>query len=138
MIIFTAKEYGSGTTNVGIEIYTSVSPFDENEKSHYIDLYVDGIKKESWEDVSYSKENGNVAIDLGYISQGKWSIYINAYNKENALIYSGNTNGAGSHSHKVVSSKDKTITIHNALKIGDKVALIRKTGGQSYFILDKI
>lgn len=47
----------------------------------------------SWEDVSYSKENGNVAIDLGYISQGKWSIYINAYNKENALIYSGNTNG---------------------------------------------
>lgn len=52
--------------------------------------------------------------------------------------YSGNTNGAGSHSHKVVSSKDKTITIHNALKIGDKVALIRKTGGQSYFILDKI
>ena len=38
MIIFTAKEYGSGTTNVGIEIYTSVSPFDESEKSHYIDL----------------------------------------------------------------------------------------------------
>ena len=59
MIIFTAKEYGSGTTNVGIEIYTSVSPFDENEKSHYIDLYVDGIKKESWEDVSYNPEADN-------------------------------------------------------------------------------
>ena len=59
MIIFTAKEYGSGTTNVGVEIYTSVSPFDENEKSHYIDLYVDGIKKESWEDVSYNPEADN-------------------------------------------------------------------------------
>ena len=32
----------------------------------------------------------------------------------------------------------KTITIHNALKVGDKVALLRKQGGQSYFILDRI
>lgn len=31
-----------------------------------------------------------------------------------------------------------TVTIHNALKIGDKVALLRKQGGQSYFILDRI
>ena len=59
MIIFTAKEYGSGTTNVAVEIYTSVSPLDESEKIHYIDLYVDGIKKESWEDVSYNPEDDN-------------------------------------------------------------------------------
>lgn len=32
----------------------------------------------------------------------------------------------------------KTITIKNALKTGDKVALLRKQGGQSYFILDRI
>ena len=32
----------------------------------------------------------------------------------------------------------QTITIHNALKVGDKVALLRKQGGQSYFILDRI
>lgn len=31
-----------------------------------------------------------------------------------------------------------TVTFHNALKIGDKVALLRKQGGQSYFILDRI
>jgi hypothetical protein len=36
------------------------------------------------------------------------------------------------------SSEDKTITIKNALKIGDKVAMLRKQGGQSYFILDRI
>lgn len=30
------------------------------------------------------------------------------------------------------------ITIYNALKVGDKVALLRKQGGQSYFILDRI
>lgn len=32
----------------------------------------------------------------------------------------------------------KTITINNALSKGDKVALLRQKGGQSYFILDKI
>ena len=32
----------------------------------------------------------------------------------------------------------QTITVHNELKIGDKVALLRKQGGQSYFILDRI
>lgn len=32
----------------------------------------------------------------------------------------------------------QTITVHNGLKVGDKVALVRKQGGQSYFILDRI
>lgn len=32
----------------------------------------------------------------------------------------------------------KTMTVNNALKIGDKVALLRKQGGQSYFILDRV
>lgn len=43
-----------------------------------------------------------------------------------------------SHSHSIVSKKTKVMTIHNALKVGDKVALLRKQGGQSYFILDRI
>lgn len=30
------------------------------------------------------------------------------------------------------------IIMHNALKVGDMVALLRKQGGQSYFILDRI
>ena len=33
---------------------------------------------------------------------------------------------------------DTIMRIYNALKIGDKVALLRKQGGQSYFILDRI
>lgn len=52
--------------------------------------------------------------------------------------YNDTTNPAGSHNHRVVSDRTKTITIHNALKINDKVALLRKTGGQSYYILDRI
>ena len=35
-------------------------------------------------------------------------------------------------------SGTKKMTINNALKVGDKVALVRKQGGQSYFILDRI
>lgn len=43
--------------------------------------------------------------------------------------------------HKIktlIDGVEKTITIKNALKVGEKVALIRKTGGQSYFILDRL
>ena len=64
MIIFTATEYGSGTNNVGIEIFTSVSPIDETSVEHYIDVYVDGIKKESWENVSYDPNDDNYFVKL--------------------------------------------------------------------------
>lgn len=50
---------------------------------------------------------------------------------------SGNTDEAfSSHSHGITGKK--TLTIHNALKVGDKVVLIRKQGGQAFYILDKI
>lgn len=52
--------------------------------------------------------------------------------------YSGNVDNNGNHTHQIVSGKSKTITIHNALKVGDKVVLIRKQGGQAFYILDKI
>lgn len=50
----------------------------------------------------------------------------------------GGTSTNGAHSHKILSSESKTLTIHNALKVGDKVALIRKQGGQVFYILDRI
>lgn len=46
------------------------------------------------------------------------------------------TEDAEEHSHDIKDKKK--ITIHNQLKVGDKVALIRKTGGQSYYILDRL
>ena len=41
-----------------------------------------------------------------------------------------------SHNHGVKGKKK--MKVHNALKNGDKVALIRKHGGQSFYILDRI
>lgn len=40
------------------------------------------------------------------------------------------------HGHKI--SGNNMMMVHGALNIGDKVALLRKQGGQSYFILDRI
>lgn len=37
-----------------------------------------------------------------------------------------------------IDGENKAVTVRNALKNGDKVALLRKQGGQSYFILDRI
>lgn len=51
-------------------------------------------------------------------------------------IPSWTTSQNSNHAH-IVNGKNK-MTIHNALKVGDHVALIRKTGGQSYYILDRI
>lgn len=41
-----------------------------------------------------------------------------------------------SHYHELEGKKK--LKVHNALKNGDKVALIRKHGGQSFYILDRI
>ena len=56
----------------------------------------------------------------------------------NTAATSGGSGDSSFASHQHGISGNKTITINNALKIGDKVALLRKTGGQSYFILDRI
>ena len=47
-----------------------------------------------------------------------------------------NTDDVNDHNHKVVGVNK--ITIHNGLKIGDEVVLLKKKGGQKYLILDKV
>lgn len=46
------------------------------------------------------------------------------------------TNDVNDHSHKIEGVNK--IIIHNGLKIGDKVVLLRKKGGQKYLVLDKV
>ena len=38
----------------------------------------------------------------------------------------------------VIDDEVKTVIINESLKLGDNVVLLRKQGGQSYFILDRI
>lgn len=138
MIIFTAKEYGSGTTNVGIEIYTSVSPFDESEKSHYIDLYVDGIKKESWEDVSYNPESDkyfeklinddpendgsayvNVAVKRGSKLSGEVEVPETASLTSSGIIYLGSSINDKSVSYDDSTAEKETEYQYYDYKLGN-------------------
>ena len=41
-----------------------------------------------------------------------------------------------SHNHPIVG--EKQVTIHNALKVGDKVVLLKQKGGQKYLVLDRV
>lgn len=41
------------------------------------------------------------------------------------------------HKHQITLG-DQKMKIHNGLKTGDKVALLRKQGGQSYYVLDRL
>ena len=42
-----------------------------------------------------------------------------------------------SHNHGI-NQTERIVKVHGALKVGDKVSLLRKQGGQSYFILDRL
>lgn len=42
-----------------------------------------------------------------------------------------------SHAHDIVIDRKK-IKIHNALKVGDNVAMVKAKGGQSYLIIDRV
>lgn len=42
-----------------------------------------------------------------------------------------------SHNHDVEISKSK-MTIHNALKVGDKVVMMKQKGGQQYLVIDRV
>lgn len=44
--------------------------------------------------------------------------------------------GEPEHTHKM--SGEKSVTIHNALRAGDHVILIRQSGGQKFLVFDKV
>lgn len=60
----------------------------------------------------------------------------NVTNCETEVTVEWMTEGADGHTHAV--NGKKKMTIHNALKSGDEVILIRQQGGQKYIIIDKV
>ena len=47
-------------------------------------------------------------------------------------------NGSYNLSHSHTISGSKSMTVHNALAVGDEVILLRVTGGQKFVILDRV
>lgn len=52
-----------------------------------------------------------------------------------SVSLSGSTGTADGHSHSLGAA---VMTISNALKVGDKLVLIRQNGGQKYLIIDRV
>ena len=48
----------------------------------------------------------------------------------------GGSASTDTHNHSTVGRK--AITIHNALKIGDEVVLMKQKGGQKYLVIDRV
>lgn len=65
-----------------------------------------------------------------------WSTEDHSYTHAHSIPDGNSGDNTYTHNHQV--NGKKSMTIHNALKSGDKVAILRKQGGQSYFILDRI
>lgn len=43
-----------------------------------------------------------------------------------------------SHNHKLISSANKSMTIHNSLTVGEEVIMMQVLGGQKYIVIDRI
>lgn len=81
---------------------------------------------DGWENISHTEENGNLSFYLGYVSQGKWSIYINAYNKDNILIYSGSvTTYINATSNNIVIFLKREGSISGVGRLGFNISLNR-------------
>jgi hypothetical protein len=48
----------------------------------------------------------------------------------------GGSASTDTHNHSTVGRK--SIIIHNALKIGDEVVLMKQKGGQKYLVIDRV
>lgn len=76
-------------------------------------------------------------IDITVTPEGGWVTETHTHTHNIYDTYTGG-GSASEHTHRHNINGRKTITIHAALKVGDKVALVRKSGGQSFLILDRI
>ena len=65
--------------------------------------------------------------------------HLTDYEIETTILqdYGWSTQTADAHSHTIKHTRKK-IKIHGALREGDKVALLRQSGGQFYFVLDRL
>lgn len=62
-----------------------------------------------------------------YLTDRKVSVSVDSQTEEG---------GEPEHTHKM--SGEKSVTIHNALRAGDHVILIRKAGGQKFLVFDRV
>ena len=60
----------------------------------------------------------------------------NVTDYESELSVNWDTETTSEHSHEIEGKKK--VTIHNALRNGDKVVLMKQHGGQKYLVIDRV
>ena len=87
MVVITSKEKGSNTNNVSVEFYSSTSPLT-GEIKHDITIFVDGVKQETYEDVSYDYEDVENRFDtiINQTEDNGGSAYITMLVVKNDLL----------------------------------------------------
>lgn len=145
----------STPSNIIFGTVTSISPLNINVEQkmdltsdfliltkNVVDYTVDVSVNWSTENKSLSAEHnhelsGEILINSSSsINPNPDNISISINNDVNSSLVVDEQSLDLSHAHDIAGKK--TLTIHNALKDGDKVILIRQQGGQKYVVLDKI
>ena len=72
--------------------------------------------------------------DTGGDAEPHTHTYSHSHNFSGTVENSNNVNLSHSHSY----SGRKTFTVHNGLKVGDEVVLMKQKGGQKYLVLDRV
>ena len=80
----------------------------------------------------------SVLIVPEHLTNHKREVTIDWSTEDTTHTHTSDTGSISNETHNHKLTGKKTMTIHGALKSGDKVALLRQAGGQSYFILDRI
>lgn len=71
-----------------------------------------------------------INISMDWTSEN--AIHDHSYTDDGSSL----TTESNTHNHQIKGTK--AITIHNALKVGEKVLLVREQGGQKYIVIDRI
>jgi hypothetical protein len=92
-------------------------------------------------DVLYGKVTKEKPLEISVeqkmvLSEPQLVLSRNVTNHKVKITVDWNTEKENEHKHKVTGTKE--ITIHNKLKTGEEVILIRMLGGQQFLVLDRM
>jgi len=141
MVVITSKEKGSATNNIAVEFYSSTSPLN-GEIKHDITVFVDGVKKEFYEDVSYNYSDVEKRFDtiINQVEDNGGSAYItmkvekNDYSSVDVEVADGTyTVGAPINENSIKRTPDIDVNAYNEYDYSVGTDGIPEDGGDELF-----
>lgn len=110
----------------------------KNVKDYTVDVTMDWSTENKSMNANHGHSiSGSVSVNsTATVNPNPDNISVSIKNDTNSSLASDQKNIDLTHKHGI--SGRKSLTIHNALKSGDKVMLIQQQGGQKFIVLDKV